>query len=86
MCEEGSTGITATRFFFLINFMPKFSINVDFPAPGDKMKFINIENDLKIEMRGNGPAGCVGLFFFKNTYRGGFCLYEFTRRLLTGHY
>jgi hypothetical protein len=33
ICEEGSTGITATLFFFLINFMPKFSINVDFPAP-----------------------------------------------------
>lgn len=33
ICEDGSTGMTATRFFFLTNFMPKFSINVDFPAP-----------------------------------------------------
>lgn len=33
MCDDGSTGITATRFFFFNNFIPKFSINVDLPAP-----------------------------------------------------
>ena len=33
MCDDGSTGMTATRFFFFTNFIPNFSINVDFPAP-----------------------------------------------------
>lgn len=38
ICDEGSTGITATLFFFLISFMPKFSIKVDFPAPNKRRK------------------------------------------------
>ena len=41
ICEDGSTGMTATRFFFLTNFMPKFSINVDFPAPTSSHKDVH---------------------------------------------
>ena len=56
MCEDGSTGITATRLFFLMSFIPKFSINVDFPAPVEKMQFFSAKSDHDIMMRGGSCA------------------------------
>ena len=39
MCDEGSTGMTATLLFFFMSFMPRFSMNVDLPAPrGEKRR------------------------------------------------
>ena len=34
MCEEGSTGIMATRWCCAMSFIPSASMKVDFPAPG----------------------------------------------------
>ena len=38
MCEDGSTGMTATLFLFFMSFMPRFSMKVDLPAPKRKEK------------------------------------------------